>query len=98
MQSEWRDCLLGDAVTLKRGYDLPAKDRRPGFVPIISSSGFTDTHDTAMVAGPGVVTGRYGTIGSVFYVGDDFWPLNTALYVQDFKGNDEPVRKFVCEA
>lgn len=42
-----------------------------------------------MVKGPGVVTGRYGTIGQVFYVGRDFWPLNTTLYVQDFKGNDQ---------
>ncbi len=40
-----------------------------------------------MVKGPGVVTGRYGTIGQVFYVEDDFWPLNTTLYVRDFKGN-----------
>lgn len=45
-----------------------------------------------MVKGPGVVTGRYGTIGQVFYVDRDFWPLNTTLYVQDFKGND---RRFV---
>jgi len=41
-----------------------------------------------MVKGPGVVTGRYGTIGQVFYVQGDFWPLNTTLYVRDFKGND----------
>lgn len=41
-----------------------------------------------MVKGPGVVTGRYGTIGQVFFVEEDFWPLNTTLYVKDFKGND----------
>jgi type I restriction enzyme S subunit len=41
-----------------------------------------------MVKGPGVVTGRYGTIGKVFFIEDDFWPLNTTLYVKDFKGND----------
>lgn len=40
-----------------------------------------------MVDGPGVITGRYGTIGEVFYVEQPFWPLNTALYVRDFKGN-----------
>jgi len=34
-----------------------------------------------------VVTGRYGTLGEVFYIEEDFWPLNTALYVRDFKGN-----------
>ena len=41
-----------------------------------------------MVAGPGVVTGRYGTLGQVFFIREDFWPLNTTLYVRDFKGND----------
>jgi type I restriction enzyme S subunit len=86
--SEWRICLLGDVVELKRGYDLPQQARRPGPVPIVSSSGTTDTHTEAMVHGPGVVTGRYGTIGQVFYVREAFWPLNTTLYVRDFKGND----------
>ncbi len=38
--------------------------------------------------GAGVVTGRYGTIGQVFFIECDFWPLNTTLYVRDFKGND----------
>lgn len=92
MRCEWKDCTLGDAITLKRGYDLPAKERRLGTVPIVSSAGVSDFHSDAMVKGPGVVTGRYGTIGQVFYLSQDFWPLNTTLYVQDFKGND---RRFV---
>jgi hypothetical protein len=25
---------------------------------------------------------RYGTIGQVFYIEKDFWPLNTTLYVK----------------
>ena len=33
------------------------------------------------------MTGRYGTIGKVFYVEKDYWPLNTTLFVDDFKGN-----------
>lgn len=41
-----------------------------------------------MSDGPGVITGRYGTIGQVFYSPSAYWPLNTTLYVQDFKGND----------
>jgi type I restriction enzyme S subunit len=62
--------------------------REPGDVPIVSSSGVTGYHSEAKVAGPGVVTGRYGTLGEVFLVPQDFWPLNTALYVRDFKGNE----------
>jgi type I restriction enzyme S subunit len=85
--SEWREVALGDVIELKRGYDLPTAQRRQGSVPIVSSSGPTGFHDEAKVTGPGVVTGRYGTLGEVFYIKEDFWPLNTALYVRDFKGN-----------
>ena len=84
----WKECFLGDVVELKRGYDLPQKKRLRGNVPLISSSGITDFHSISMVKGPGVVTGRYGTLGQVFFVDEDFWPLNTTLYVHDFKGND----------
>ncbi|RYG14302.1 MAG: restriction endonuclease subunit S, partial [Burkholderiales bacterium] len=86
--SRWRSDKLGNFIELKRGYDLPQKERIDGSVPIVSSPGISGRHNQAMVKGPGVVTGRYGTIGEVFYVVDDFWPLNTTLYVRDFKGND----------
>ena len=85
---EWRKCELGDVIELKRGYDLPSRLRTGGEFPLISSSGRSDTHDQSKVSGPGVVTGRYGTIGQVFYIEEDFWPLNTTLYVRDFKGNN----------
>lgn len=85
---QWRDCRLGDVLELKRGYDLPSQHRHPGPVPIVSSSGPSGFHSEAMVKAPGVVTGRYGTIGEVFFVTQDFWPLNTTLYVRDFKGSD----------
>jgi len=86
--TDWKEVSLGEVIELKRGYDLPKDKRSAGNVPIVSSSGVSDFHSEAMVKGPGVVTGRYGTIGEVFYVSDDYWPLNTTLYVRDFKGND----------
>ena len=79
---------LGTVITLQRGYDLPHRERKLGLVPIITSSGFGETHSEALVQAPGVVTGRYGTIGNVFVVHEDFWPLNTTLYVRDFHGNN----------
>ncbi|MCP5279465.1 MAG: restriction endonuclease subunit S [Thiobacillus sp.] len=88
MPSEWRETTLGEVVNLKRGFDLPAKQRTKGGVPIVSSSGVSDYHCEAKVKAPGVVTGRYGTIGQVFFCEQDFWPLNTTLFVEDFKGND----------
>jgi type I restriction enzyme S subunit len=83
----WETIPLGEFLTLKRGYDLPSLRRQDGTVPVVSSSGITGHHNVAKVEGPGVVTGRCGTLGEVFFVQEDFWPLNTALYVQDFKGN-----------
>jgi len=88
MLDSWSNMRLGDVITLKRGYDLPTTKRnQEGIVPVVSSSGVSGVHDKAKVAPPGVVTGRYGSIGQVFYLNEYFWPLNTTLYVMDFKGN-----------
>lgn len=83
----WRIGRLDDLCQLKRGHDLPANARIPGDVPVVSSSGVSGKHTEAKASGPGVITGRYGTIGKVFYIEDDYWPLNTTLYVEDFKEN-----------
>ncbi|WP_323930280.1 restriction endonuclease subunit S [Aeromonas veronii] len=88
MGNNWIDCELGDVIELKRGYDLPKTTRVAGTIPVVSSSGESGFHNESKVKAPGVVTGRYGTIGEVFYIDIDFWPLNTTLYVRDFKGND----------
>jgi type I restriction enzyme S subunit len=85
----WPQKALGDLITFKRGYDLPERLRRPGSVPIVSSSGVTGNHDQCKVLGPGLVTGRYGTLGEVHLVWESFWPLNTSLYVVDF--HDTPL-------
>jgi len=88
MRDGWVTKRLGDAATLQRGFDLPTQDRVSGTVPLVSSSGIIDTHDKSAVRGPGVVTGRSGSIGNIFFIEEDFWPLNTTLYVKDFHGND----------
>ena len=88
MAGEWREVPLGDVIELKRGYDLPSRDRRDGPFPIVSSSGVSGRHAEAKAKAPGVVIGRYGTLGEVHYITEDYWPLNTSLYIRDFKGND----------
>jgi type I restriction enzyme, S subunit len=88
VSDNWKSDLLGNVATLQRGFDLPHRLRRSGKVPLVTSSGVEGTHDEAKVKGPGVVTGRYGTIGEVFFVDEDFWPHNTTLYVRDFHGNN----------
>jgi len=88
MIAAWSHTELGRVVTLQRGYDLTYRDRRPGAIPVVTSTGITDWHAVARERGPGVVTGRYGTIGEVFFIPEDYWPHNTSLFVRDFHGND----------
>lgn len=81
-----RSCQLGEVIKLQRGHDLPERIRQEGEIPVVTSSGITGLHSESRAKAPGVVTGRYGTLGEVFYLERDFWPHNTSLYVVDFKG------------
>ena len=85
----WRVVRLGDVATLQRGIDLPEADRVAGQVPVYGSNGLLGYHDSSPIGGPGVITGRSGSIGFVYYCETVFWPLNTTLYVKDFHGNNK---------
>jgi len=85
---DWDVRDLGNVATLQRGYDLPHRLRKEGKVPVVTSTGITDTHSEAKAKAPGVVTGRYGTIGEVFFIEEDYWPHNTTLFIKDFHGNN----------
>ena len=87
-RNDWQEVPLGEVVTLQRGFDLPQNKRAGGPFPVIASTGPVGSHAEAKVRGPGVVIGRSGSLGGGQYIEDDFWPLNTTLWVRDFKGND----------
>ncbi|EMN7341415.1 restriction endonuclease subunit S [Vibrio parahaemolyticus] len=83
----WEIKRLDDFVILQRGFDLPKKKRNEkGCVPIYAASGINGYHDQVKAKGPGIVTGRSGTLGIVNLVLEDHWPLNTSLWVKEFKG------------
>lgn len=81
----WAIGELQDLLVLQRGFDLPASARTPGAYPLIAASGPNGTHNVAMAKGPGVITGRSGVLGKVFLTLEDYWPLNTTLWVKEFK-------------
>ena len=76
-----------DVAPLQRGFDLPSSAMKDGKIPVIMSNGIGGYHSIAKHKGPGVITGRSGTIGAVYYSESDYWPHNTTLWVTDFKGN-----------
>lgn len=78
-----------DVVKMQRGFDLPVQERKSdGMIPIYGSNGVLGYHDISKVKGGGVITGRSGTIGKVFYEKGEFWPLNTTLFSLNSHGND----------
>jgi type I restriction enzyme S subunit len=81
----WKVGPLDSVLALQRGFDLPATQRTSGAYPVLAASGPSGTHNEFMVRGPGVTTGRSGVLGKVFYVDGDFWPLNTSLWVKEFR-------------
>jgi|AntRauTorckE5430_2_1112549.scaffolds.fasta_scaffold00466_8 type I restriction enzyme S subunit len=88
MVADFFDTTIGDQITLQRGFDITRKVQQLGNVPVVSSSGISSFHDSAKVKGPGVVLGRKGSLGTVFFIDTDFWPHDTTLWVKDFKSND----------
>ncbi len=87
MSSEWIQTTIGDQIQLQRGIDITKRDFRDGSIPVVSSGGVGGFHDTPTGTAPGVILGRKGVVGSVYYLPTDYWAHDTTLWVKDFKGN-----------
>lgn len=84
----WEQRKVKDIAPLQRGFDLPTSQMEEGVYPVVMSNGIGGHHSQYKVKGPGIVTGRSGTIGRLHYIEGDYWPHNTTLWVTDFYGNN----------
>lgn len=80
--ASWDAVSLSEVATLKYGKALPARSRHPGGVAVVSSAGVIDEHDEALVDGPGIVIGRKGNVGSIWWLDRPFFPIDTTYYVE----------------
>ena len=78
----WEVKRLGEAIKLCYGKALKTSSRNEGSVPVYGSSGVIGYHNTGLVDGPGIIVGRKGNIGSVFWSDTTFFPIDTVYYVQ----------------
>jgi type I restriction enzyme S subunit len=78
----WVDCQLKDVIGLAYGKSLPERNRKEGDVPVYGSGGIGGYHNIHLVEGPGVVVGRKGTVGSVYFEKNDFFPIDTVYFVR----------------
>ena len=84
----WENTNVNGIVTFHRGYDLTHSEMIDGKYPVIGSTSIIGTHKDYKINGPGIVTGRSGSLGKFQLIQSEFWPHNTTLYISDFKGHD----------
>jgi len=78
----WEVKKLGDVIELAYGKALKEEDRKDGEFLVYGSSGIVGTHTSCIAKAPGIVVGRKGNVGSVFWVTKDFYPIDTAFFVK----------------
>ena len=77
----WEISTLGNNIVLNYGKSLKADDRIEGSYPVYGSSGIVGTHEKSFARGPGIIVGRKGNVGSVFWSSKDFHPIDTVYYI-----------------
>jgi type I restriction enzyme S subunit len=77
----WEQKRVDDILALVYGKALRASDRIDGPVPVYGSGGLTGFHDVHLVGGPGIIVGRKGTVGSLYWEDRPFYPIDTVFYV-----------------
>jgi len=78
----WVVRRMEEVLSLRYGKALKKDDRSGGDIPVYGSSGVVGYHDTSLASGPGIVVGRKGNVGSVFWSEKDFFVIDTAYYVE----------------
>ncbi|WP_137137934.1 restriction endonuclease subunit S [Pseudomonas asiatica] len=77
----WSIKKIGEILTLNYGKALKSDDRVEGEFPVYGSSGVVGTHSKSLVAGPGIIVGRKGNVGSIHWSAKDYWPIDTVYFI-----------------
>ena len=77
----WAVKNAGEAISLIYGKALTADDRHAGNVTVYGSGGAIGSHDTSLSDGPGVVVGRKGNVGAVYWSDGPFFAIDTTYWV-----------------
>lgn len=86
---DWEEGVVGDLIDMNYGKALNESQRSGHGYAVYGSSGVVGFHEEYLIEGPGVITGRKGTLGVVNYSFTNFYPIDTTFYVvskQDSKG------------
>lgn len=77
----WVRKTLGSIATLHYGKALKAEQRVPGPYDVYGSSGIVGSHNLALSSGPGIIVGRKGNVGSVYWSSEGFFAIDTVYFI-----------------
>jgi type I restriction enzyme S subunit len=78
----WENSRVEALLELSYGKALKSSNRVPGRIPVYGSGGVTGYHNQALVNDPSIIVGRKGTVGSIFWEDEPFFPIDTVFYVK----------------
>lgn len=78
----WKVQRVGNVLELVYGKALKSTDRQEGSVPVYGSGGITGYHNTPLVQHGSIIVGRKGTVGSLYWEDEPFFPIDTTYYVR----------------
>lgn len=84
----WSRTNINEILTFHRGYDLTKNEMKAGRYLVVGSTTVIGYHNEFKIKGPGIVTGRSGSLGKYQFIWDNFWPHNTSLYISDYKDHN----------
>ncbi len=81
----WRKIKLGEWIELKYGFGLPEEKRIKGNIPVYGSSGIVGYHNKPAVNNQGIIIGRKGNVGAVYFSSNPFYPIDTVYFIDSLK-------------
>jgi len=81
----WRKVKLGEWIELKYGFGLPEEKRIKGDIPVYGSSGIVGYHNEPSVCNKGIIIGRKGNVGAVYFSDKPFYPIDTVYFIDSLK-------------
>jgi type I restriction enzyme S subunit len=84
----WKGGTLENVLTLQYGKALKKDTQVPGDYPVYGSGGIYGSHNVPLVQGPGIIVGRKGSVGELYWSNISFYPTDTSYYVEPKAGMD----------
>lgn len=84
----WDEKRLGEVAPFKYGKSMTAEKRISGKYDVYSSGGICGLSDE-ILANKGIIIGRKGSAGSLFYSKSPFFCIDTAFYIDEVTKNND---------